>query len=69
MSINDVFSHCITEIKNLRLRNVNKVIFGNLNIHSLPKKFDQIKEIVLKYVGVLVVTKTNLDDTFQRLSF
>ena len=69
MSINDVFSHCITEIKNLRLRNVSKVIFGNLNIHSLPKKFDQIKEIVLKYVGVLVVTKTNLDDTFQRLSF
>ena len=46
MSINDLFSHCITEIKNLRLRNVNKVIFGNLNINSLPKKFNQIREIV-----------------------
>ena len=39
MSINDdVLPHCITEIKNLRLRNINKVIFANLNINSLPKQ-------------------------------
>ena len=59
MSINDAFPHCITDIKNLRLRNVNKVIIGNLNINSLPDKFDQLREIVLKYVDVLVITETN----------
>ena len=69
MSINDVFPHCITEIKNLRLRNVNKVIIGNLNINSLPNKFDQLREIVLKYVDVLVVTETKLDDTFLTSQF
>ena len=69
MSINDVFPHCITEIKNLRLRNVNKVIIGNLNINSLPNKFDQLREIVLKYVDVLVVTETKLDDTFLLSQF
>ena len=65
MSINDVFPHCITEIKNLRLRNVNKVIIVNLNINSLPNKFDQLREIVLKYVDVLVIT----DVTFLTSQF
>ena len=37
------FHICITEIKNLRLRNVNKVIIGNLNISSLPNKFKSVK--------------------------
>ena len=64
MSINDVLPHCITEIKNLRLRNINKVIFANLNINSLPNKFDQLREIVLIYANVLVVTEAKLDDTF-----
>ena len=63
MSINNVFPHCITEIENLRLTNVDKVIISNLNINSLPNKFDQLREIVLKYVDVLVLTETKLDDT------
>ena len=69
MSINYVFPHCITEIKNLRLRNVNKVIIGNLNINSLPNKFDQLREIVLKYVDVLVITETKFNDTFLTSQF
>ena len=68
MSINDVFPHCLTEIKKLRLRNINKVLFGTLNINSLPKKFDQLREIVLKHVDVLVVTETKLDDTLPNVS-
>ena len=69
MSINDVFPHCITEIKNLRCRNANKVIFGNLNIKSLPNKFGQLRRFVLKYVDVLVVTETKLDDNFLTSQF
>ena len=42
---NDVFPQCIIEIKNLRLRNVKKVIISNLNVNSLPNKFDQLIEI------------------------
>ena len=69
MAINDVFSHCITEIKNLSLSNVDKVIFGNLNINSLPNKFDQLREIELKYVDVLVIAETKLCDTFLTSQF
>ena len=69
MSINDVFPHCITETKNPRLRNIYKVIFGDLNISSLPNKFDQLREIELQYVDVLAVTEMKLDDTFLTSQF
>ena len=58
----------LLKIKNLRLSNVNRVIIGNLNINSLTNKFDQLKEIVLKYIDILVITETKLDDTFPIIS-
>ena len=69
MPNNDVFPKCTTEIKNLMLRNVSKVIIGNLNINSLPNKFDLLREIVLKYVEVLVITEAKLEDTFLTSQF
>ena len=43
---------------------MNKVIIGNININSLPAKFDQVKEVKLKNIDILVITETKLDDTF-----
>ena len=44
-----------------RFRNANKVVVGNISINSLPAKFDQVKEVILKNVDILVITKTKLD--------
>ena len=63
-SINDASLDPLSEIKNLRLRNVNKVVIGNLNINLLPNKFEQLKELVIKHIDVLVITETKLDDSF-----
>ena len=52
------------EIKKLRIRNPNKIIIGNLNINSLPNKFEQLKDIVMQPIDILVLTETKLDDTF-----
>ena len=54
----------LDSLRMLRLRNVNKVIIGNININSFPAKFDQVKEVILKNVDILVITETKLDDTF-----
>ena len=59
----------LSVIKNLRLRNVNKVIIGNVNINSLPKKFEQLKELVIKHIDVLVIRETKLDDSFPTSQF
>ena len=62
-SINTV-PNSLSKIKELRIGNANKVIIGNLNINSIRNKFEQLKETVLKYVDILVVTETKLDETF-----
>ena len=40
---NDEFLDPLSKIKNLRLSNVIRVVIGNLNINSLPNKFNQLK--------------------------
>ena len=51
----------------MRTKNAERVIIGNLNITSLPSKFEQLK--ALKYVDVLVLTKTKLDNSFPKTEF
>ena len=68
-SINLAHLNPLCQIRKLRIKNSEKVIIGNLNINSLPKKFDQLKETVLKYVDVLVLTETKVDDSFPNVQF
>ena len=62
-------SHPLSEVKTLKLKNVNKTIIGQINISSILSKLDQLKELVLKHVDILVVCETKLDETFQLLNF
>ena len=50
----------LDSLRKLRLRNVNKVIIGNININSNSPKFDQVKEVIFKNVDVLVIKETKL---------
>ena len=68
-SINDASLDPLSEIKNLSLRNVNKVIIRNININSLPDKFEQLKELVIKHLDILVITETKLDDSLPTSQF
>ena len=65
-SINDASPDRLSEIKNLRLRNVNKVVISNININLLLKKFEQLKELMMY---VLVITETKLNDSFPTSQF
>ena len=68
-SINDASLDPLSEIKKLRLRNINKAVIGNININSLPNKFEQLKKLVMKHVDVLVFTETKLDKSFPTSQF
>ena len=66
-SINDtsLIIYPLAKIKNLRLRNVNKVVISNVNMNSLANKFEQLKELVMKHIDVLVTTKKKLSLLFR----
>ena len=57
------------QLKNIRLRDINRVIIENLNINSLPIKFAQFQEIVLKYLDILILTETKLNDSSPMSQF
>ena len=59
----------LSKIKEIRIGNANKVIIDNLNINSIRNKFEQSRETVLKYIDILVVTETKLDETFLESLF
>ena len=62
-------SNSIMQLKTIRLKDINRAIIGNLNINSLPIKFAQFQKMVLKYVDILILTETKLDDSFPTYQF
>lgn len=46
-----------------------RVVISNLNINSLPNKFNQPKELVLKHEDILVLTEPKLDNFFRKYLF
>ena len=60
-------ANSLSQIKEMRIGNVNKVIIGNLYINSIRNKFEQLKETVMRYKEILVVTETKFDETFWNL--
>ena len=62
-------SSSIMQLKNVRLKNINRMIIGNLNVKLIPNKFAQLQEIVLKHVDIFILTETKLDDSFPTSQF
>ena len=56
-------------LKNLRLKNSNKVTIGHININSLRNKFELPTEMVRDKVDLLMISETKLDSSFQKAQF
>ena len=56
-------------LRELRIKNVNRVIIGTLNINSLPEKFEQLKLLIGNYLDILVIQETKLDSSFPKDQF
>ena len=51
-------------LKNIRNTNINKLIFGHLNINSLRNKFEDLQFIINKNLDIIMLSEIKLDDTF-----
>ena len=56
-------------LRNLRLKNLGRVIVGYLNINSIRNKLDALKEILSKNIDILMVAETKLDASFPKEQF
>ena len=56
-------------LKDIRISNTNKLIFGHLNINSLRNKFVLFSEQVKGSIDTLMISETKLDDSFPEAQF
>ena len=49
---------------NIRKHHSNKIIMAHINTNSLRNKFDMFINSVSKYIDILMISETKLDDTF-----
>ena len=56
-------------LKDICISNMNKLIFGHLNINSLRNKFDLLSEEVKGSIDILMVSETKLDGSFPEGQF
>ena len=56
-------------LNDLRLKNLNRLIIGHLNINSLRDKFEALGQIVKHNLDILILSETKLDHTFPDSQF
>ena len=56
-------------LKDVRIKNLNRIVLAHLNINSLRNKFDLLIDQIKGNVDVLVISETKLDDSFPTGQF
>ena len=51
-------------LKNMRVKNLNRLICAQLNISSKRNKFDSLVNIINNNIDILIISETKLDPTF-----
>ena len=54
---------------NLKLRNLNRLIFCQININSIRNKFELLFYLVSNNIDVLLISETKIDNTFPVSQF
>ena len=57
------------QLREIRIKNVNNVTIGTLNINSLAPKFDQLREVIGKNLDISTIQETKLDSSFPTQQF
>ena len=56
-------------MKNPRLKNLNKVLIGHININSRRNKFELLTELVRDKIDLLMISETKLNSSFPNAQF
>ena len=56
-------------LRNLRIKNIGRVIVATININSIRNKFEQLKYIIKDNIDILIITETKIDESFPEGQF
>ena len=56
-------------LKDIRVKNINRLTIGTLNINSIASKFDQLKEVIGNHLDIFTIQETKIDESFPKDQF
>ena len=56
-------------LQNLRVKNVDKIIIGHININSIRHKFEMLADLIIDRIDILLISETKIDNTFTKSQF
>ena len=59
----------INELRQIRQKSSNRLIFAQLNINAIKNKFDSLVELVKENVDILLISETKTDSSFPTAQF
>ena len=59
----------INELRQIRRKNSNWLIFAQLNINAIENKFDTLVELIKGNVDILLISETKTDSSFPTAQF
>ena len=67
---NEIVDHIAkADLKSLRIRNLNKIVVGHLNINSIRNKFNFLAHQVKGNIDILMISEKKLDEIFPPSQF
>ena len=66
---NGRFDSGYNQLKDIKLKNINGISIGQININSLRNKFEFLNSMVNGFVDILLITECKLDDSFPTAQF
>ena len=61
--------HVNAELRSMRVKNLDKLIIGHLNINSLRNKFELLTHQIKDDIDILMISETKLDESFPTSQF
>ena len=59
----------IKTLKDIRQKNLGKIVIGRLNINSIREKFDSLIEITTGNMDIIMISEKNQMRVFQKINF
>ena len=53
----------------IRKKNPNRIIIVHFHIHTIRNKSEKLKEVIIGKTDILLISETNIDDTFPLKQF
>ena len=59
----------IKSLKDIRQKNLGKIVTGRMNINSIREKFDSLIEITTGNMDIIMISEKNQMRVFQKINF